>query len=413
MIWLLIGYIWLYVYRPFEIWPVLGTFQIERVYMCLTIAVWCLSEKTWTSNRLNPLFLFMLAALVFSWLFSPYPTEGWRIVEGQLKIAVFYLLIVSTVHDSNRLKLIITGLVGSTALYMLHSLIEFQNGKHVYRMGIARMIGVDSTFNDPNSFAAVILYSLPFLVPFGAFHKNFKGKMAVAIYFLLAVSCVLLTGSRTGLIGLFGYLGMMAWLSKHRMRFIILGCLASPFAWYALPTELQIRFFSLIDPSVGQVGAKDSADSRWMFFEQSYQLFADRPLFGYGPGSFPLASGTGAEVHSLYGQLLGEFGTIGIICFLLIISAFILNQREVIRLRPIQTESENTILLLISNAICVSVALHLVLGFGGHNLYRHTWVWFGSFQVVLLGILRSANCRDTNHRLPALNGEIKHGDSKS
>ena len=29
MPWLIAGYIWLYLHRPFEIWPVLGTFRLE------------------------------------------------------------------------------------------------------------------------------------------------------------------------------------------------------------------------------------------------------------------------------------------------------------------------------------------------------------------------------------------------
>ena len=46
---------------------------------------------------------------------------------------------------------------------MLHSVWEYKNGRHVFRMGISRLVGVDKTLGDPNSFGASIVYSLPFL----------------------------------------------------------------------------------------------------------------------------------------------------------------------------------------------------------------------------------------------------------
>ena len=49
------------------------------------------------------------------------------------------------------------------ALYMLHSVWEYKNGRHVFRMAIARLVGVDKTMGDPNTFGATIVYTLPFL----------------------------------------------------------------------------------------------------------------------------------------------------------------------------------------------------------------------------------------------------------
>ena len=46
-------------------------------------------------------------------------------------------------------------------LYMSHSLREYVQGRHVYRMGIARMVGVDSTLGDPNAFGGSLVYALP------------------------------------------------------------------------------------------------------------------------------------------------------------------------------------------------------------------------------------------------------------
>ena len=36
----------------------------------------------------------------------------------------------------------------------------------------------------------------------------------------------------------------------------------------------------------------------------------------------------------------------------------------------------------------LAVVLLLLMGLGGHNLYRYTWLWFGAFQAVALDCLR-------------------------
>ncbi|MGH7171740.1 MAG: O-antigen ligase family protein, partial [Gemmataceae bacterium] len=72
MIWLLGGYMWLFVHRPFEVWPVLGTFQIERAYMILMLLVWLFSPKGWVGNRMHGVTAFFSVLLFLTWMLSPY-----------------------------------------------------------------------------------------------------------------------------------------------------------------------------------------------------------------------------------------------------------------------------------------------------------------------------------------------------
>ena len=73
MIWLLGGYMWLFVHRPFEVWPVLGALQIERVYMLVMLVVWLVSPgKGWVPNRIHCAMAFFTLLLTASWLLSPY-----------------------------------------------------------------------------------------------------------------------------------------------------------------------------------------------------------------------------------------------------------------------------------------------------------------------------------------------------
>ena len=167
MIYLLIGYMWLFIHRPFEVWPLLATIQLERVYVLITLIYWFFyPRKVWIRSLHTPAFIFFILAMVFSYLASPYPDMGWFVLEKYLKQSVFYFLVLSTVGDAQMLRKLLIGFLVVMGIYLTHSYNEYRNGRHQYRMGIVRMIGVDETSGEPNAFGATIVYSLPLTVPF-------------------------------------------------------------------------------------------------------------------------------------------------------------------------------------------------------------------------------------------------------
>src|SRR5437763_6240521 len=153
MHWLLGGYLWLFVHRPFEYYPVLGDLQLERGYVFLMLGWWVVTpNKAWLPNRLHAAFLGFTAALLLCWYASPYRDRCWDTVENYLKVALFSFLLVTTVRDERGLKRILTMYLVAVGLYMGHSMVEFLNGRIEWRQGISRMVGVDVTFRDPNAF---------------------------------------------------------------------------------------------------------------------------------------------------------------------------------------------------------------------------------------------------------------------
>src|SRR5438105_1441901 len=108
MVWLLGGYIWLFIHRPFEYWPVLGELQIERLYMLLTMAcslMYVARKPVW--NRLHLAFVGFTAALILCWVYSPYADLGEKAVEDWLKVAVFYVLMIFTIRDERSLRTLV------------------------------------------------------------------------------------------------------------------------------------------------------------------------------------------------------------------------------------------------------------------------------------------------------------------
>src|SRR5665213_2568282 len=98
MIWLLGGYMWMYVHRPFEIYPLLGAIQFERGYMLVMLLVWLVSpNKGLAGNRIHAAVAFFSFGLLLTWVMSPYADEPScaLTVENFAKVAVFYVLVVT------------------------------------------------------------------------------------------------------------------------------------------------------------------------------------------------------------------------------------------------------------------------------------------------------------------------------
>src|SRR5437868_6919006 len=120
MIWLLGGYMWLYVHRPFEVWPSLGVLQIERGYMLVMILAWLVSPaKGFHLNRLHVALGLFTLAIAAAWVLSPYADQPGcaEVVENFAKVAVFYLLVVTTVRDEKGLRLLILLFLAAVGLY--------------------------------------------------------------------------------------------------------------------------------------------------------------------------------------------------------------------------------------------------------------------------------------------------------
>jgi O-antigen ligase len=268
-------------------------------------------------------------------------------------------------------------------LYLTHSLREYLAGRHTYRMGIARMIGVDKTLGDPNSFGASIVFVLPFVTAlWRAGVGGRSGKIALTGFTGLAVLCLLLTGSRSSLLGLVVWAGLVTLRMKQRWLFLAAGLAAAPVVFLALPESLQTRFETIVNPEVGPENARQSGEGRIAGFFTGLELLARSPVSGVGPGAWRPATGSSIESHNLYGQLLGELGALGALGFAAILAGFWLNLRRVAAIRREHPEWADDLVFQVASAVGTAVLLLLFLGMFGHNLFRFSWLWYGGFLII-------------------------------
>jgi O-antigen ligase len=397
---------WLFVHRPFEVWPALGALQIERVYMVLLCLVWPLvPNKGWASNRLHYVTAFFSIFLLLSWALSRYAEEliCAQTVEDYFKVAVFYVLVLTTVRDERGLRLLTVFFLVSVGLYMAHSLLEFLNGRYEYRMGIRRMNGVNTSFGDPNIFAATLLTSLPFALALWRSRPGWVMRLYLVGHTLGVCGCIALTGSRTGFVGL-AVFALLALLVIIRYKALVLvgasfvGVAGLGLATVVLPAELQKRYLTLLDSSYGPHNAAESAESRMAGLLDGLRVWQDSPLLGHGPRAFDFVTGRNMGSHNLYGQVLAEMGLVGALALAAYILCFGLNWLE-IRRHYRQTSRPYDFIYHHSQAIGIILILMLLTSWSGHTLYRYNWRWFAVFQAIAVFCVRQRRER-AEDRIP-------------
>lgn len=390
MLYLVIGYMWLFIHRPFEVWPVLGTIRLELAYMLLLGLVWLFhGRKKWLPNTLHAAILAFSCAMVVCWLASPWAgiDQCSLMVENYLKLVVFYVVLVTVVQDEAGLKLLVKAFVVVMAIYMLHSLWEFHNGRHMWRMGITRLTGVDETMCDPNTFGASVLYALPMALLFWGTNgedgrRARRTKFLVAGFVGMAAVCIVLTGSRSAFLGLVVAAVVLGWKSRWGKKIKIAALVLSPLLWFAIPADLEMRFATIVDPELGPKNAQASAQGRIDGLFMGLDLWQAYPATGCGPGAWTFATGSDVQSHTLYGQLPGELGTLGVLAFAAILLTMRSNMRSIKTAYKNHPEWGDDFPARLSKAIGLCVVLMLIEGCFGHNLYRFTWLWYGAFLII-------------------------------
>lgn len=394
-------YIFLVIERPWESIRYLQGWPIERTFAIALIIVAFINDKFRIVN--SPANKWVYGLLAIHFILAPFAFNTGDAVDQGIeyaKMVILYLLMLSVADNANSLKLLIKAYVFSTMFYVFHSINEFINGRHVWRMGISRMIGVDSTFNDPNAFGATIVLSLPFVFVLLKTEESKKIRMLYYAYLVLSVFCVVQTGSRTSffVMSVLGIIFTIIHLKKHFFSTLVVAGILSTIIWSAMPEEKQNRIRTLWDPSAGPANAQASADGRMVGWEVSWRMFKQQPLTGVGAGGknyvgyrvlHQVDDGppSANQSHILYGEVIAEFGLLGAVLFMgLIFSIFRCCRLTLTYLNNIGEES--IFLVHLAWAILATLLLLLIFGIGGHNFYRPMWLWLATWSGILFNMTK-------------------------
>jgi O-antigen ligase len=175
---------------------------------------------------------------------------------------------------------------------------------------------------------------------------------------------------------------LLVFRGRNRWAWMTAVALGAPAVFLALPEDLQTRFETIIDPSVGPKEAQVSGEGRLRGLEIGLKLWERFSFTGVGPGAWRPGTGSKIESHNLYGQLVGELGSLGLVAFLAILAGFWLNLRRIAAIRKEYPEWSDDLVFQVASAVGMGVFLLLFMGNFGHNLFRFSWLWYGGFLII-------------------------------
>ena len=225
----------------------------------------------------------LLASVALAVVFSYAPGLSSRFLIYHVSAALLTLITVSAVRNGEDLKRLCAGAavcVGGTGAYGIVQRLQGVkvNPSYVDLKVNAGMPGrVYSIFDNPNTFAQVLLLLLPLVLALVITAKHWQWKVIAAGIFCVGGMAMAMTYSRAAWVGLACSMAVFVFLWKPKLlpAFIALCVLAVPF----LPATVLNRILTITNT------ADSSTSSRVSLYRAAIEVIKRSPLPGAGLGT--------------------------------------------------------------------------------------------------------------------------------
>lgn len=413
---LLMVWAW-FLIRPQEFWYGLGgNVPMERIFVVALTLSYLLHRALWKDRPAEakgidkPLLAF-LAVNYFSIVTSIWASQSLQIANDLAKIVLQYFLIVWIIDSEAALRKFLWVYLLCMAFVAGSSIYEYQTNPY-YAQGIQRATSATLTWGDPNATAINLNLSLPLAFALFAAEKKAWKRALLLVLAALSIFCIVLTGSRTGIVLLCVILLITALRSSKRFVLIPAAAGLLLLGWALMPTEYQGRYSTLTTlfsaPQNDSDSAQMSAHGRIVGLVVAMQIFADRPLLGVGAGNFAIAFGSPDmpysyhgekgwfQPHNLPGQLLSELGLFGLATFAIFVWSM-LRSRSRLAAELRHTSKPSDLLPAVAAAALTIVLCLFVAGLSSHDLYRYNWYTTAALVSVAARVLAASTVREPQH----------------
>ena len=205
--------------------------------------------------------------------------------------------------------------------------------------GGSRLSGPEA---DPNGFGSVLVVMLPFTIDRALWGRSRGARLLGLVAAGLAVAMILFTQSRGALVSALFSGALYAFSLDRRtaLRLAVAAAVTVTVVGAILSQEMVERFASILEMAETGEAADRAVEGRLGSWMVAVRLFMDNPVLGVGAGNFNVLyqdtanelglifRGRDRSPHSLYLEVLSEFGLVG---FLLFMTAIALAARGVLR----------------------------------------------------------------------------------
>jgi O-antigen ligase len=272
----------------------------------------------WDGVRGAALAGFLLwAAASHLWSLDRTVTDGWLV--NLVKVALAWLLVVNLATTPRRLAILCLSLIAGSMVTSVGGILRYFSGDELSQGFRTLWLGV---YGDPNYLAEYLALIVPIAVAFIAWRGSSVGvRLLCTVALILAVTCIVLTFSRGGFLGLVA--GGLVWAMRERAQrtkaLMLSAVLAVSVAIFA-PATLWERTDTLEEFQQDQ-----SALGRVYAWHVASAVNLDHPLRGVGGGAFreawpiyapPQVREHPLVAHNIFLDTLGELGWVGFFLFL-------------------------------------------------------------------------------------------------
>jgi putative inorganic carbon (HCO3(-)) transporter len=272
----------------------------------------------WDGGRGAALAAFLLwGAASHLWSLDRAVTDGWLV--NLVKVALAWLLVVNLATTPRRLAILCLCLITGSMVTSAGGILRYFSGDELSQGFRTLWLGV---YGDPNYLAEYLALIVPIAVAFIARRESsFWVRLLCIVALLLAVTCIVLTFSRGGFLGLVA--GGLVWALRERAQrtkaLVLSAALAVGVAIFA-PATLWERTDTLEEFEQDQ-----SALGRVYAWHVASAVNLDHPLRGVGGGAFreawpfyapPQVREHPLVAHNIFLDTLGELGWVGFFLFL-------------------------------------------------------------------------------------------------
>jgi len=319
----LVAFFALYYYRPEDFIHVLAHIPMARiagVVAFVALLGGMMGSKVKVPTAVKILWLLLLQMTICI-PFALWPGGAFHTVfDKYAKGVVVAMLISMAVVTTRELRKLLWIQASAVALVTFFSIALSH-----YNQG-GRLSGIQqSILSNPNDLAINIAISFPLAL---AFMLHARGvKKAV---WGLALGCmglgVVLTASRSGLLALIIVILVCVWeygiKGKRRHLVVVTILVAVMGLGVALSSaHYRARVESIFLGNVEGSEDRGSLEARKELLKKSVITALTHPLFGVGPGCFPLVDEGWKVAHNAYSELAAESGILALVLFLMAIGA--------------------------------------------------------------------------------------------
>jgi putative inorganic carbon (HCO3(-)) transporter len=318
-----LGWTWITLMAPHQlVWGSLATAPINMVLAVTTLIGWMLSRepKGFPVNLASGLWLCFMAYMTFTTLFALAPEISWERWDRTIKIMALGLVVAGMATNQIRIHALVWVIVLSLAYFGVKGgIFTLMTG------GGSRVVGVEVTGLGDNNYLALALCTIVPLMNYLRMHSKWRSVRIGAVAAMgLVVIAIIGTYSRGGLIGLAITCGYLWWKSRQKILIALLGLIVAIPAIQFMPESWHLRMSTI--ESAEQDASFQGRLQAWQF---AVNAAVSRPFTGAGFSStestpvfntyYHDPSGDrvqGHAAHSIYFQVLGDHGFIGLALYL-------------------------------------------------------------------------------------------------